>query len=385
MNVLYIVGGEGNRYGSEIVAVTLIEGGKNNGINYTVVTAKSGYVSKKCEELGIRCYIVPFSFFVYREIKIKILNFIKKTLWRCRAELLTFKATKFIESNIDLNTIDLIHTNLIRDLLGGVLSEKYNIPHVWHIHELFKSHYQLSMLRPRQIEWISRHSNCFIAISKTVSNEWINNGLPNDKVKVVYNGLDINAIQKKDHYQTSSLLRLAMVGHLVPAKGQSIVVEQLSKLPDCIKKELVLDLYGDGTVEYKRFLEKAAKQSNIKLTIKGYCSTIGEELYKYDIGINCSRGEGFGLSTVEYMAAGICPVVANTGANEEIISSGVTGYVFDYADEKGLTNLVAYLFEHRNEMIEVSKKAKEEAGLKYPITKMQKEVYSLYSTIVDSY
>ena len=41
MNVMYIVGGEGNRYGSEIVAIDLIEAGKDHGINYTVVTSNN--------------------------------------------------------------------------------------------------------------------------------------------------------------------------------------------------------------------------------------------------------------------------------------------------------------------------------------------------------
>ena len=62
MNVLYIVGGEGKRYGSEIIAMDLIAAGKKNGIEYTVVTAKKGVVSEACEKYGVKCLVIPFTF-----------------------------------------------------------------------------------------------------------------------------------------------------------------------------------------------------------------------------------------------------------------------------------------------------------------------------------
>ena len=53
MKVLYIVGGEGNRYGSEIIAIDLISSGKEYGIEYTVIAAKKGAVTEACEKFGV--------------------------------------------------------------------------------------------------------------------------------------------------------------------------------------------------------------------------------------------------------------------------------------------------------------------------------------------
>ena len=90
MKVLYIVGGEGNRYGSEIIAIDLISAGKRNGIEYVVVTANKGAVSEACDQLGIENYVVPFRFFVYKAMSNPILNLIKKTVWKnCPAWLQT--------------------------------------------------------------------------------------------------------------------------------------------------------------------------------------------------------------------------------------------------------------------------------------------------------
>lgn len=381
MNVLYIIGGEGNRYGAEIIATSLLSASKQNKINYIVITANNGIVTKTCNKLGIENYVIPFTFFVYKAMKNKALNLFKKAVWRCRAEYLTYRAVKFIEHSVKLEDIDIIHTNLSRDLLGGILAKKHNIPHVWHIHELYKTHYQLSFLRPNQLKWMSQHGEQFIAISKTVAKDWIQNGLPEDKVTIIYNGINSKVILKKDNYEPTQLLKLVMVGHLVPAKGQDMIIKKLSRLPNMIKKHISFDCIGDGTKEYKDYLLKLARESDIAVSLKGYCSEVENILKEYDIGLNCSRGEGFGLSTVEYMAAGLCPVVANTGANEEIIENKKNGFVFDYLDDTNFSELIEYLYSHRKELIKVSKQARADALLKYSIDNMQKTIFELYLSI----
>lgn len=381
MNVMYIVGGEGNRYGSEIIAIDLIEAGKDHGINYTVVTANKGAVSEACDRLGVTNYTTPFTFFVYRAMGNTFLDAVKKGIWRARAEYLTRKAAEFIEKMVDMKSIDLIHSNLTRDLLGGILAEKYNIPHVWHIQELFKAHYQLSFLRKNQLEWMANRGDRFIAISQTVANEWIENGLPRDKVSVIYNGIDSSRVLPREDYPRDGILKLVMVGHLVPAKGQELVIERLARLPDAVRCGVEFDCYGEGNEDYKKRLREKAAVFGVALNLRGYCSDVGSVLKGYDIGVNYSRGEGFGLSTVEYMAAGICPVVANTGANMELICDGENGFVFDYSDEDSFGTLIQRLHEDRESVRRASIKARENALANYSIETMRQQVYALYGQL----
>ena len=384
MKVLYIVGGEGNRYGSEIIAIDLISAGKRNGIEYVVVTANKGAVSEACDQLGIENYVVPFRFFVYKAMSNPILNFIKKTVWKTRAEYLTRRAVRVLEKKLDMKSFDLIHTNLSRDLLGGVLAERNGIPHIWHIHELYKAHYQLSFLRENQVKWMAEHADRFIAISKTVADEWIESGLPREKVKIVYNGIDLSKIERKCGTLDSNLLRLVMVGHIVPPKGQEQVIIGLSKLPQEIRAHVLFDCYGEGTEDYKEKLQQESKDLGVNLSLKGYCSEIGSVLKEYDVGVNYSRGEGFGLSTVEYMAAGICPVVANTGANEELIENGRNGFVFDYGNVNAFAEMVNQLFFNRELLNAMSRAASEDAVSKYSLLEMEKAAFSVYEKTLNT-
>lgn len=382
MNVLYIVGGEGNRYGSERIAISLLSAGKENGINYTVIIAHEGAVSDTCARLGINYFIIPFTFFVYKAMNSMALDCIKKTIWRARSEFLTKRAIRIIEKKVDMKSIDIIHTNLSRDLLGGLLAERNNIPHVWHIQELYKAHYQLSFLRKNQIEWMGSHANLFLAISDTVAREWIESGLPEEKVSVVFNGIEMTSIIPKDTPRCGGGLRIVMVGHIVPAKGQLLVIERIGKLPKDIKNNIKIDLIGGGKTSYKELIRKKAEEDGINLTFRGYCDNVEEILYDYDIGINCSKGEGFGLTTVEYMAAGLCPVVANTGANEEIVHNTKNGYVFDYYDDNSLPSLISYLYFHQDEMNRTAISARKYVTKEYSAEKMQQEVYSFYCTLM---
>ncbi len=47
------------------------------------------------------------------------------------------------------------------------------------------------------------------------------------------------------------------------------------------------------------------------------------------------------------MLSGVVPVVANTGANTEIVKNGITGFVFDRAQKGDLSNVIINIINNR--------------------------------------
>lgn len=351
MRVLYIVGGNGKGYGSEKVASDLINGLSNRGIDYVVITAKNGYINTICNSNGIENYVYPFYSYMYRDSNNKIVGWIKRRLQILFGFILDYIVIYMINKTVDLKSIDIIHTNLSRNFIGGLISKKYNIPHVWHIHELYSGHYNIRPLLKNQTNWMNKHADRFLVVSEAVGEGWNNAGLDRKKITTVYNGIHYNEIiQRKglnhDH------IKLVMVASISEAKGQHIIIKAISKLNVEDKNKIIIDFYGEyEEKEYYQYIRKLVKKFDINARFLGYKSDLYKRLGHYDIGVNCSKGEACCVSILEYKAAGLLSLVSSSGGNSELISNGVDGVLFDRYDIEFLSDKLKTIIDNA-EMIE---------------------------------
>lgn len=65
----------------------------------------------------------------------RIAKWLLRPYYAVRCALRNHRALKVIENEVDLSSIDLIHTNSNRDGLGALINKKYGIKHVWHLRE----------------------------------------------------------------------------------------------------------------------------------------------------------------------------------------------------------------------------------------------------------
>ena len=106
--------------------------------------------------------------------------------------------------------------------------------------------------------------------------------------------------------------------------------------------------FGTGKKDYENYLKEYVfkhKMENI-IHFRGYKSNLRELLSEYDIGMMCSRSEGFGRTTVEYMASGLITIASNTGANLELIKDGEEGFIYKYGDEDDLRNILTKVIKN---------------------------------------
>lgn len=298
----------------------LVELIKQKEIEPIVITGKKNKFNEMLDELQIENYAVSFKNFIssYQEPK-----------WLCNILLwiryIIHKpgAIQKIQKIIDFQKIDLIHTNLDRIDIGAYFSKKYKIPHVWHIREHLDDDFEVTFIFKNYIKHMEKYPSTYVAISKSVKNKWIKRGIPEHKIRLIYDGIREETFTKEKPSQKTEKIKIIFLGGYCLNKGQEFVIEAVSEMPKEIRNKIQIDFFGNGTQKYVSNLQQKINTLGIQdiVQLNQYDPAIYEKLKNYQIGMNCSKSEGFGRITVEYMLAGLCPIASNTGANPEIIEN----------------------------------------------------------------
>ena len=99
-----------------------------------------------------------------------------------------------------------------------------------------------------------------------------------------------------------------------------------------------------------------------------------------DIGVLASFYEGFGLSTVEIMAAGRPVIVSDIDGIREVVEGA--GLLFENGNERDLAEKIRYLTEHPAVYEEVACRC-EQRSLDFNIDTTVKEYTTLYTNLIN--
>lgn len=161
--------------------------------------------------------------------------------------------------------------------------------------------------------------------------------------KTIYNGVNSTAIaRKKRPAPLGKTLRCVQVGRLFhKIKGQDLVIKAIALLRD---RGIFVQANFYGTGDSGEYLENLAKSLGIAelVLFKGNVpqSQIYKELCEYDLFLQPSREEGFGLTIVEALLANIPVLVSDIAAPKEVIKNGIYGSLFKNGDAEDLANKI---------------------------------------------
>lgn len=192
-----------------------------------------------------------------------------------------------------------------------------------------------------------KKSNKVIAISKAVKKSLIEcMCLPEGKIRIVYNGVDINSFSPKEDYKINSPVTLIYVGRLVKEKGVQNILFALSKL-SVTCDNWVFDIVGDG--DFRSELEEYTKRLDLvgKVHFLGVRDDIPQILKEHDVFVHMpAYEEGFGIAIIEAMAAGLLCICGGRGGIPEIIENGSSGILVNSNQE--LMDTLESLLMNRN-------------------------------------
>ncbi len=162
--------------------------------------------------------------------------------------------------------------------------------------------------------------------------------------KVIYNGVLLNDIKYKPSRENKPKPKFLVASHLRESKGIQDLIEAVSLLPNKIKEEIFIDVYGDGPFKdelIRLIMEKDLKKN---FNLKGSVNNLKQMYCNYDIMLQPTHMECFSLSILESLAANVPVITTNVGGNEEVIDSGINGIIFKAQDTHKLASILESLF-----------------------------------------
>ena len=219
--------------------------------------------------------------------------------------------------------------------------------------------------------------DCVAAISESVYHD-IRKTYIGNNLCVIHNGIQFNTIKRNTQKTPSLIKKIVIVGRLVfPKKGHDLLIKALKELSDEGINNWCLDVIGGG--ESETYLKKIAMwPSSYKPHIRWLGvkdrNWIYDNLCNYDLLVLPSRYEGFGLTIVEAVAAGVTVLSSNIDGPKEILSEGKYGYLFESENVNSLKESIKNILSmDYGRLSEINKKAyyalKEEYSINNTISK----------------
>jgi len=324
---------------------------------------KKGDFSKALDLLDIKYYIVPSGSYTLG----------KKTILDI-AKFIFFLPISILRGCLKIRGADIIYVNSARVLVFAFFVAKLSsIPIIWHGHSSVgdkKSRILLEKIGKSKVV------KSIIAVSHALASE-----MPalSHKTKVIYNGVDMKKFsftqKKKD-----DILRIGIIGDIIPMKGHSIVIDALSKA----KFPYELCVVGSPRVGYESYensLKKKVKKNNQENSIffLSKSSSVHSLIPKFDIVcVPSTVFEACPMVVLESFACGRPVIASDVGGNKELVSDTRYGYLFKVGDDADLLSKIQLFLSLENEQrLSQQKDCREYAENNFSLEKMTEKIMKL--------
>jgi glycosyltransferase involved in cell wall biosynthesis len=198
-------------------------------------------------------------------------------------------------------------------------------------------------------------AHAVVVNSEAVRRSLVAEGVRDEKIVTVYNGLDASRVTPPPGLTRTDALRSFGLPTDAGLKFVTIVANLRHAVKDHptflraarVTKERVAEarfvVAGEGELtEAMRALASELGLTN-EVFFTGRCERPAQLLFASDVCVLSSRAEGFSNSILEYMAAARPVVVTDVGGAREAVVEGETGYVVAPGDAEALGERVASL------------------------------------------
>jgi glycosyltransferase involved in cell wall biosynthesis len=229
-----------------------------------------------------------------------------------------------------------------------------------------------------------------IGNSRAVVRQLIDEGIPEAKVRLIYNGIDVSPVlpDRNEARQALGLDNDTLVGvviaNLIHYKGHRELVRGLSHVETELPTPWRIFVAGrDHGIRAELEELAAARGISHRIQFLGEYSDIPRLLAASDFGLLTSREEGFSNVILEGMAAGLAMIVTDVGGNAEAVVHGETGFVVPPRNPKAIGDAILELARNPEQRKRFGAAARKRVEKEFSIDKCVKAHADLYEEMLD--
>lgn len=282
---------------------------------------------------------------------------------------------------------DILHTyniatveyQLIAALVG--IKRRIHAEHGRDIYDLTGNNRKYQLLR----RFLNPFIHNWVAVSEDLSN-WLifRVKIPVRKVKLIYNGIDIEKYPINQTRLVDSIFTIVTIGRLAAVKDQLTLIKAIeflvSQYPE-LRCNLKLIVYGDG--ELKSMLNNYVIEHNLTdcVQLPGYSYNVVFDLSQADLFILPSLAEGISLTLLEAMASSLPIIATNVGGNPELINSGINGQLVPIKSEQLISESIYHYMANPELRMKHGAAARAKVETLFNVAQMTKNYFDLYLKI----
>lgn len=299
------------------------------------------------------------------------------------------QTTPYITRLVKQTHSQLVHSNsTTAHLVGCLAAERLGRPSIWHARDL-------TSLGPIAAQLATRSSKV-IAISACVAEHLVKDGVPEEKITIIYNGLDPDEWRERANSTLRESLSLpegsflfGMVGQLIPWKNHAAFIEaaaQLAQEEGMANARFAIiggDLWGEHK-DYARELREMVKQHHLvdRFNFIPNQTDAVDALSAVDCLVHPTHGEPFGRVIMEAMSLRKPVVAMAENGPREIIVHESDGLLVPSDAEHGLTYAMKRIYQDAELRTHISSNCRTSIEARFHIADSANRVLDLYQQLV---
>lgn len=261
----------------------------------------------------------------------------------------------------------LVTGGFVADSYGRAGSLLSGVPHLSIIHSEFKHDYSNPVIRAIYgfLVLISRwKTKRYIVVSEYLEKILLKSGIHKKKINVIYNGVEIPKDNKRIDREGNKTI-IGSIGRLHPVKNYQKLVMAAESFRD---RAVVFKIWGEGA-EKEKLQSIVNGQGGSNVVLSGFTNNIWESLGETDIYIQPSLSEGFGLTVVEAMMAGLPVIVSPRGSLLELVKDGETGIIMNGVEGDDIVEAINRLLNDKALAVKIAINGKKSAEERFNVKK----------------